>query len=143
VALPALVLIDEVDAHLHPSWQQTIGPWFLKRFPRVQFLVTTHSPLVCQAAEEGSVFRLPALGSDEPARFLRGPELQRLTLGDAVQAYGSVAFGVTSTRSKTAREHAQELARLNVKSLEKKLGAKERKRQKELQRILPTVGLGS
>ena len=41
-----VVLIDEVELHLHPAWQRTVLPCLLKTFPNVQFLVTTHSPLV-------------------------------------------------------------------------------------------------
>jgi len=43
---PGIVLIDEVDLHLHPTWQQRIVPRLRKTFPRVQFIVTTHSPQV-------------------------------------------------------------------------------------------------
>src|SRR5262245_59632517 len=43
-----VVLIDEVEAHLHLSLQQQIGFALTDRFPGVQFLVTTHSPYVCQ-----------------------------------------------------------------------------------------------
>ncbi|MBO5636305.1 MAG: AAA family ATPase [Acidaminococcaceae bacterium] len=43
---PGIILIDEVDMHLHPSWQQTVVTDFLKAFPKVQFIVTTHSPQV-------------------------------------------------------------------------------------------------
>ena len=41
-----VVLIDEVDMHLHPSWQQTVVNDLIKAFPKVQFIVTTHSPQV-------------------------------------------------------------------------------------------------
>lgn len=41
-----IVLIDEVDMHLHPSWQQTILQSLREAFPRIQFIVTTHSPQV-------------------------------------------------------------------------------------------------
>lgn len=41
-----LVLIDEVDQHLHPEWQRTILHTLAKTFPNVQFIVTTHSPVV-------------------------------------------------------------------------------------------------
>ena len=41
-----VVLIDEVDMHLHPSWQQTVVNDLVKAFPKVQFIVTTHSPQV-------------------------------------------------------------------------------------------------
>lgn len=41
-----VVMIDEVDMHLHPAWQQTILVDLLKAFPKIQFIVTTHSPQV-------------------------------------------------------------------------------------------------
>ena len=41
-----IVLIDEIDLHLHPKWQQTIIPNLLRTFPNIQFIVTTHSPQV-------------------------------------------------------------------------------------------------
>lgn len=43
---PGVVLIDEVDLHLHPEWQQTILASLCAAFPLVQFIVTTHSPQV-------------------------------------------------------------------------------------------------
>jgi predicted ATP-binding protein involved in virulence len=44
--VPGIVLIDEVDMHLHPEWQQVILPTLQATFSRVQFIVTTHSPQV-------------------------------------------------------------------------------------------------
>jgi predicted ATP-binding protein involved in virulence len=41
-----VVMIDEIDMHLHPSWQQTVLANLVKTFPNVQFIVTTHSPQV-------------------------------------------------------------------------------------------------
>ena len=46
-----IVLIDEVDMHLHPSWQQTILGDLQKAFPSIQFIVTTHSPQVISAVK--------------------------------------------------------------------------------------------
>ena len=43
---PAVVLIDEIDLHLHPYWQRTIMLQLSKHFPNVQFVATTHSPLM-------------------------------------------------------------------------------------------------
>ena len=43
---PGIVLIDEIDMHLHPSWQSRIMSVLKKVFPRVQFIVTTHAPAV-------------------------------------------------------------------------------------------------
>ena len=44
-----IVLIDEIDLHLHPSWQQRILPDLMRTFPNIQFIVTTHSPQVISA----------------------------------------------------------------------------------------------
>ncbi len=43
---PAVVLIDEIDLHLHPFWQRTIMQQLSEHFPNVQFVATTHSPLM-------------------------------------------------------------------------------------------------
>lgn len=43
--MEGLVLIDEIDLHLHPSWQRMLIPALKQTFPRLQFIVTTHSPL--------------------------------------------------------------------------------------------------
>jgi hypothetical protein len=46
---PAVVLIDELDLHLHPLWQRTIRENVSRSFPQVQFVATAHSPLVAQS----------------------------------------------------------------------------------------------
>jgi len=52
---PGLVLVDEIDAHLHPEWQQTIVPLFRRHFPRLQVVATTHSPLIASSLSESEV----------------------------------------------------------------------------------------
>jgi predicted ATP-binding protein involved in virulence len=46
---PGVVLIDEIDLHLHPKWQRHIVSDLLRTFPRIQFLATTHSPFIIQS----------------------------------------------------------------------------------------------
>ncbi|MEG8036450.1 AAA family ATPase [Sphingomonas sp. LR61] len=48
---PGIVLVDEIDLHLHPTWQQRIVPQLRSVFPRVQFIVTTHSPQVLSTVD--------------------------------------------------------------------------------------------
>ncbi len=50
-----IVIIDEVDAHLHPVWQQKIISLLRSRFPRVQFLLTAHNPIVVAGRLEDEV----------------------------------------------------------------------------------------
>lgn len=55
VDTPGLVLIDEIDMHLHPLWQQTVLLDLQKAFPNVQFVVTTHSPQVLGSVPADSI----------------------------------------------------------------------------------------
>ena len=50
-----IVLIDEVDMHLHPSWQQTIIGSLLDAFPKIQFILTTHSPQVITTVPDNCI----------------------------------------------------------------------------------------
>ena len=47
---PAVILIDEIDLHLHPKWQRTVIDKLSQHFPKAQFIATSHSPLIVQAA---------------------------------------------------------------------------------------------
>ncbi|ATP51229.1 hypothetical protein CR512_18460 [Pseudomonas putida] len=53
------VLIDELDVHLHPEWQLTLRNGLRKIFPKLQFIVTTHSPHLLASAESGETIILP------------------------------------------------------------------------------------
>ena len=135
VIAPGIVLIDEADAHLHPTWQQEIGVRLKRLFPRIQFIVTTHSPLVCQAAD--SVFRLPRPGTDEEGRMLEGVELDRLRYGNVLDAYGTGVFG-RITRSEEGQEKLERLADLNHREIEEGLSEEEEEEQERLRAIFPT-----
>ena len=58
LAEPAIVLVDEIDLHMHPQWQRTIMEFLTERFPNTQFIVTAHSPLVVQAAQDANIVLL-------------------------------------------------------------------------------------
>lgn len=52
---PGVLIIDEIDAHLHPSWQRRIIPTLTERFPNLQIFCSTHSPLMLAGLKEGQV----------------------------------------------------------------------------------------
>lgn len=52
---PGVVLIDELDLHLHPRWQSQIVPLLRKVFPKVQFIGTTHSPIVLSSIDANHI----------------------------------------------------------------------------------------
>ena len=117
---PGVVLIDEIDTHLHPDWQREIGFWLQEHFPDVQFIVTTHSPLVCPAATGGRIYHLPETLSDderiEPFR-LTTEDYERVLAGKPDQILISPAFGLAHTRSPRAVRAREKHARLLSKRL--------------------------
>ncbi|QWI14550.1 ATP-binding protein (plasmid) [Bacillus mycoides] len=54
------VIIDELDVHLHPEWQLTISNSLKRMFPKLQFIVTTHSPHVIATAQSGEIIVIPS-----------------------------------------------------------------------------------
>ena len=56
--LKGIVLIDELDAHLHVSLQRRILSFFTHAFPNIQFIVTTHSPFVVQSVNDAVIYDL-------------------------------------------------------------------------------------
>ena len=59
---PGLVLIDEIDAHLHPRWQRRVVGDLKHLFPKIQFVCTSHSPFVIQSLDIGEVRSLDKSG---------------------------------------------------------------------------------
>ena len=55
---PGVVLIDEIDLHLHPEWQLHIVQDLVNVFPKLQFIVTTHAPLVLNSLKEGRIYSI-------------------------------------------------------------------------------------
>ena len=73
---PAIVVIDEIDAHLHPAWQRKIVHLLRRHFPRVQFVLTAHSPLIVAGCGKSEVSVLHREGS-----LLKVREFQRDFIG--------------------------------------------------------------
>jgi len=69
----AIVLMDEVDLHMHPQWQRDLRWHMLEHFPKVQFIATTHSPITAQEAlsEGGKVVVVHWV--DGEAHILKNP----------------------------------------------------------------------
>ncbi len=128
-----IVLIDEADAHLHPSWQRELGQRLCQVFPKIQFIVTTHSPFIAQEATDGGLFVLKAGESgavtvEKPIESVRG--------WTASQILTSPLFGLNSTRDPETEEKIRESGRLNAKEQAKKLSKVEKKQLAELRKWL-------
>ncbi len=59
---PVIVLVDEIDLHMHPKWQRKIMDYLGNIFKRAQFIVTAHSPLIVQAAQDANLILLKRVG---------------------------------------------------------------------------------
>lgn len=90
----AIVLIDEVDTHLHPRWKMRVMSALRKALPRVQFIVTTHDPLCLRGMEDGEVV---VLQRDEEGKIVMLPGLPSLKGMRADQLLTSDFFGLSST----------------------------------------------
>lgn len=73
IETPGIVLIDELDLHLHPRWQRGVIEDLIETFPRLQFVATSHSPFIIQSVSEGGVINLDQ-GDDVPET----PEMQSI-----------------------------------------------------------------
>ena len=85
----AIVLIDEVELHLHPRWQQRILGDLVRTFPNVQFIVSTHSPQVLTTVEPHRIVELSHDGERIVAGIPAGP-----TFGAEAGDVLSVVMGV-------------------------------------------------
>jgi hypothetical protein len=95
LAEPAVVVVDEIDLHLHPLWQRKLMDFLTQRFPGTQFVATAHSPLVAQAAAGANLAVLRRMGDhvviDNDVDNIRGWRIdQILTSG---------LFGLESARA--------------------------------------------
>ena len=136
--LPGVVLIDEVDAHMHVVWQQNIGAWLTRHFPAIQFLVTTHSPFICQSASPRGLIRLPAPREDRRLEHV-GPKLFNAVVnGGADDAVLTELFGLEHAHSARAEKLRADVADLEVKALLNTATSDELRRYEALKATLPT-----
>tara|TARA_R110002012_G_scaffold72628_2_gene185358 strand:- start:731 stop:2350 length:1620 start_codon:yes stop_codon:yes gene_type:complete len=70
-----IVLIDEIELHLHPTWQQSIIPLLTKTFPNIQFVIATHSPQVLTTVDKKNIRQFAETNSDDEF-WLAIPEFQ-------------------------------------------------------------------
>jgi len=132
-----VVLIDEAEAHLHVSWQRRLGFWFKAHFPNVQFVVSTHSPFVCQAADEGGLIRLPAPGEHGNAEVITGSDYRTIVHGGVDETVLTRLFGLEHAHSDDAEALRGQVAALEARELHGKLSKREKETLERLRKNLP------
>jgi hypothetical protein len=130
---PALVLVDEIDVHMHPEWQQKLVPKLRELLPQLQVIATTHSPLIVSSMHAGEVVRF--IRNDE--NRLDVARLEDKILGyRADQVLTSPAFSLASTRGGTSEERIARYTQLLGKSKLTDLESAEMTRLRETLRDL-------
>ncbi len=104
--ISGIVLIDEIDLHLHPAWQRTILPALARAFPNLQFVCTTHSPLVASTVRKENVFLTDT--ADDGTAIIKQID-ERVFGQSAEQLLLSSYFGLPTTRGQQAVNEADEL----------------------------------
>jgi energy-coupling factor transporter ATP-binding protein EcfA2 len=117
LAYPGVVLIDEVDTHLHVSWQKVLGTWMKEHFPELQFIVTSHSPYICQSADPGGLILLPGPDDQRPAQVVDQDLYERVVYGSGDDAVLTDLFGISTPYSDEAVKLRSRLGDLELKVL--------------------------
>jgi AAA domain, putative AbiEii toxin, Type IV TA system len=129
---PGVILIDEVDAHLHVSWQQKIGTWLKSHFPKIQFIVSTHSPYICQSADPGGLISLPGPREHRPPKIVGQDLYQRVVFGSGDDAILSELFGVDTPYSPAAERMRERLGDLEIRVLDGRASVEEKEEYRAL-----------
>ncbi|MDQ5929800.1 MAG: family ATPase [Bacteroidota bacterium] len=111
---PAVILIDEIDLHLHPKWQRTVIDKLSQHFPKAQFIATSHSPLIVQAALDKKANIVVCRKEGDKVVIDNNPDEVKGWRID--QILTSDLFEVESPRSKNTQENLDEYMILKGKS---------------------------
>ncbi|SHN36145.1 ATP-binding protein [Mucilaginibacter sp. OK098] len=92
---PAVVIIDEIDLHLHPVWQRTLKAFLIRHFTKTQFICTAHSPFMAQSSETENICVVYKHGTkviiDSNPEVVKGWSIGQVITSDL--------FGIDSDRS--------------------------------------------
>jgi predicted ATP-binding protein involved in virulence len=122
---PGVVLIDELDVHLHPKWQRGVVECLRRVFPRVQFIATTHSPFIVQSLREDELINLqgqsvPQLGNLSVGQIAAGlMGVERPDVGERYEAMVSAAKDYLLMLDEAAKAPAEKLAKYERKLAER------------------------
>ncbi|MDV2979795.1 UNVERIFIED_CONTAM: AAA family ATPase [Actinomycetes bacterium ARC8] len=127
----AVVLIDEIDTHLHPRWKMRIMTALRRALPRVQFIVTTHDPLCLRGMDDGEVVVLQRFADGTIARLEGLPSIHGMR---ADQLLTSDYFGLSSTIDPQSE--------LDMARYVAHLGEDQHRHSEEVGRLIQTLTIG-
>jgi predicted ATP-binding protein involved in virulence len=119
-----LLLIDELDLHLHPTWQRRIREFLSARLPNFQIVATTHSALTAHQTQQGELHYLERVGGT-PVLKVFGGDASRLAL---TQLIASPIFGLNTLDSVAVEEKKNEYKKLRLRTGSRKIKPSSRSR---------------
>lgn len=108
---PGVVLIDEIDMHLHPNWQWKVVDALKNTFLNVQFIVTTHSPIIVASCKEEKLImlQLEDVFLDKPSEIIFGKTVKGWMVDSVLKEY--MHSGNRDPETSAKLEHLTELAK--------------------------------
>lgn len=135
--IQGIVLIDEVDLHLHPAWQQQVIPLLQKCFPHLQFIGCTHSPMTAGGANDGDIILLDYHEGKIDVR----QDLPSIKGWRADQILTGPLFGLESTRDLSTQQKLEQYTQLlESAELSPQQEKKLKELEKELGKLIPSAG---
>ena len=105
---PSILMIDEIENNLHPTWQRRVIPTLLEHFPKLQIFATTHSPFVAAGREAGQVHQLIRNADGT----ITGKTIMEQTVGLTIDEISRKYLEIQDPTDLATAEAAAELRRL-------------------------------
>ena len=125
-----IFIIDDIDAHLHPSWQRRIIPTLAEYFPNVQIFASTHSPMMVAGLKAGQVHLLKR---DETTNAVEWSANEQDIIGWTADEIYRTFMGIDDPTDEQTARHAEELRELREKHI---LTAEDEDRLGELEQLV-------
>lgn len=126
---PGIILIDEIDMHLHPNWQWKVIDALKRTFPLVQFIATTHSPIIVASCKEERLImlHLEDIFLDKPSEIIQAKTVKGWMVDSVLKEYMNTENRDPETSAKLKR-----LSELAKEKISGNMGEDERKEYLEL-----------
>ena len=126
---PGILMIDEIDAHLHPSWQRRIIPTLTQHFPKLQIFCSTHSPMMLAGLKAGQVQLLRRDAQDKVMVSTNESDVAGWTADEILR----ILLEVPNPTDATTAEHVERLQELRRQG---ELNAEEAEELQDLRKIV-------
>ena len=133
---PGIMLIDEIDLHLHPSWQKKIVSDLKNTFPKLQIIATTHAPIVVSSCTKDEIIMLDAKVNENMETQVSISYPYTGTKGWLAENILIDIMGINTSRDQETEEQIEEFKSIYQKKFSNGLSEKEANKFAALKKIL-------